>query len=180
MFLTSIEISKSCKKIYKLPEFAYGKWKLRHTNNKNVFGQNYLIIKNQNDIKFKTILKKNLYIEKSSRSGNIIIEKNKNNIYQITLVSNKKTFYIYSLFGIKIPDIKFINNESYNKKLSVICKIENNSLIITKESDDIFYIFDIDSSNDDNLHVEISLQFFIFSQIISTLFGIAVNDYFNN
>jgi len=152
-----------------IKNFCYGKWKLRYTNDYNLKGNHYLIIKDDNTIKFKSLIKNGILVKKFSRTANFsVIEKNKNK-FNVEFTYNKKNIYFYSLFGIKIPDYKKDSDILYFKEKIYHCEVNIYSLFVKDIEYNYIYIFDIDFSNSEFPRIEISFEYLLFTQMISLL-----------
>lgn len=159
-----------------IKKFTYGKWRLRYTNDPGLNGESFLILKDDNLIKFKTIDTHGFITIKFSRTGDIKInrfDKNRfdKNRFDVNISFSQKTSYYYSLLGIKIPDLKRKHNFSYDKNKLFSCEIMNNSLFVKDTENNCIYLFDLDLSSNENRFVEISFEYFIFTQILSVIIG---------
>jgi hypothetical protein len=160
-----------------IQNFCYGKWKLRYTNDYNLKGNHYLIIKDDNTIKFKSLINEGILVKKHSRTGNFsVIETDKNN-FNIEFTYNKKNIYFYSLFGIKIPDYKKDSNILYFKEKTYHCEINIYSLFVKDIEYNYIYIFDIDFSNSELPRIEISFEYLLFTQMISLMVEFIKNNH---
>jgi hypothetical protein len=164
---------------FAIKKFTYGKWRLRYTNDPKLNGESFLIFKDDNSMKFKTITTQGIITIKFSRTGEIkIIKLNKNkNKFNANILFSQKTSYFYSLFGIKIPDLKRKHDFSYEKNKLFNCEIMNNSLFVKDIKNNYIYLFDLDLSSNENRFVEISFEYFIFTQILSILLGYLSNNH---
>lgn len=154
--------------------FLFGIWKLRLTNDiKLADTMVYLILDNSDKIKLKTITN-GIFATKISKSG-IIKKKVKNfsifhnNKIELDAVFSRLNKYTYSIFGLEIPQIKLIGNETYNITKNVIITHKYSSLYIIDNNNKNYYIFDQFS---DKLQIpSASLTFMLANQLI----GFVVN-----
>jgi hypothetical protein len=157
-------------------KFIFGQWNLRYTNDKYFDKKHcYIIIKEKNEIKLKTIFSNGYESKKISQTGKLKIKKRKHDEFQINLNFNRKSLYSHTLVGIKIPEIQHYNNDFYFKKKSFHCKISDRSLYLKDVDTKYFYIFDLESCNANNRpDIEMSFGFFMFSQIFAILLGMII------
>jgi hypothetical protein len=158
----------------------YGTWLLRNTNNLNVKGSiNYLIINNDETIKFKSLNYNQFYGNKMSRTAvlnNIV--KYDNNTYTITFNYFKKNTYAYSFLGIEIPEIKTKSEEYFNQK-NLTVNIFNNILLIIDNDLSLYYIFDLYYGKIKYPYTETHLNTFLFTQIFGIIIGLIINKLFD-
>jgi len=162
---------------FSIQNFCYGKWKLRYTNDYNLKGNHYLIIKDDDTIKFKSLINEGIIVKKYSRTADFSIIKTDKNKFDIKFTYNKKNMYFYSLFGIKIPDYKKDSNILYFKEKKYYCEVNIYSLFVKDIENDYIYIFDIDFSNSEFPRIEISFEYLIFTQIISLIIELIKNNH---
>jgi len=152
-----------------IQNFCYGKWKLRYTNDYNLKGNHYLIIEDDKTIKFKSLINEGIIVKKYSRTANFDFIKTDENKFDIKFTYNKKNIYFYSLFGIKIPDYKKDSNILYFREKMYYCEVNIYSLFVKDIENNYIYIFDIDFSNSEFPRIEISFEYFLFTQMISLM-----------
>ena len=160
-----------------LKPLIYGTWLLRNTNDKNIkYKQNYLIIDNNEVIKFKSIEYNNFIGEKISRTAKIdnLIDHN-NNSYTITFKFLEKNTYTYSIIGIEIPLIR-TKSEKYYKEKNITVNLYNNILIFYDNDLSNYYIFDLYLGRFKYPNTETELNTFIFTEIIGIIIGIIINN----
>jgi hypothetical protein len=155
----------------------FGTWMLRYTNDRQLENtQTFLEFNHNKKIKLKTIYQDGVIGKKISRIGyvkNIKIIKNDINVTK-TIVSIQYEYitkYSFSIFGIKIPEIK--NENKYllvNQELSV--NIFEKTIIFENTKLPIYYIFDLQIGKIKLPFVETYLNTFIFTQFISFFFNI--------
>ena len=157
-------------------KFLLGNWILRSTNDNQLQkGYTFLIINNNNTIKLKTILDKNLIVSKKSTTGLI------NNITNIS--SNSATFniiytnynvYSHSLCGIQLPEIKSFN-KNVNIKKHFKVELLDQSLLVSDTKTPLYYLFDLQIGKFKSPYIEISLYTFLFTQIVSIFINIIMS-----
>lgn len=159
----------------------YGTWLLRTTNDIDIEkGLNYVIIKNDNIIKLKTLDKNGLIGIKKSRTAFITdIIHEKNNTYLFKLNYSKKNTYSNSFLDIKIPEIKS-NSLTYYKEKNLTIDLFDRTLFIMDNSNQLFYIFDLYVGTIKSPYVETSMNAFIFTQLFGILLNLIINKLFNN
>lgn len=157
--------------------FYYGKWKLRYTNDNNLKGNHYLIIKDDNTIKFKSLINDGMIVKKHSRSANYSIIEKDDNTFDVEFTYNKKNVYFYSLFGIKIPDYKNSTSNVYFKEKMYHCEVNIYSLFVKDIEHNYIYIFDIDFSNSEIPRIEITFEYLMITQILALIIELIKNNY---
>lgn len=158
----------------------YGTWLLRNTNDKQIDNTlNYLIISNNETIKFKSLDYNYFFGIKKSRSAVIQdIKDYNNNSYTINFKYFKKNTYTYSMFGIEIPEIR-TKSEEYYKEKNLTLNLFNNILLIIDNELSIYYIFDLYLGKIKYPNIETQFNTFIFTQIFGILIGILINKLVN-
>jgi len=154
----------------------YGTWLLRNTNDRKIDNSlNYLIINDNETIKFKSLEYNYFYGIKNSRTAMIQnITNYDNNTYNIEFKYFKKNTYTYSLFGIEIPEIR-TKSEEYYKEKNLTLNLYNNILLIIDNDLSIYYIFDLYLGKIKYPNIETQFNTFIFTQIFGILIGILIN-----
>jgi hypothetical protein len=157
----------------------FGTWFLRATNDKflnNKEGIFYIEIKEDN-LKFKHIYNQGIIVEKKSITGSFdIIEYNiTENTAIINVLYNKYNIYSHSLFGIELPEFKS-KNKTLASKRKVNAKLLDNSLLIEDTKTPLYYLFDLQIGKIKSPYIEISLNTFIFSQMMSVLLTLLFNN----
>lgn len=147
-----------------------GTWILRSTNDNSISsGISYLVINNDDTLKFKTLRQEGFFATKKSTSGRIVnITTDNNNKYEINIKYSHSNKYSYSILGVKIPEFKSESkNYIINKKL--ILSLYDKSLLVTDSVLPLYYLFDLNIGNLENPFVETGLNTLFFTQIISLI-----------
>jgi hypothetical protein len=160
----------------------YGTWILRTTNNENINSNtelHYLIVKNDESFKVKTINYNNILGLKRSKTANINYIKVNNDTLDIGFSCISKNMYTYSFLGIEIPEIK-TNSTNYFVKNNVSLKLYDNTILYVNDIENsLYYIFDLYLGKIKYPNIDITLTNFIFSQIFGIFFGILLNKIIN-
>jgi len=154
----------------------YGTWLLRTTNDMDIEnGLNYVIIKNDNTVKLKTLKKNGLIGVKNSRTAYISdIVQEKNNTYLFKLNYSQKNTYSNSFLDIKIPEIKS-NSLNYYKEKNLTIDLFDKILYIKDNTNQLFYIFDLYVGTIKNPNIETSINTFMFTQLFGILLNLIIN-----
>ena len=156
-------------------QLIYETWLLRNTNNRYVNSEmNYLIIQDENTIKFKSIDSNYLIGVKKSRTAEYKILNRVNNTYAITFRYLKKNTYTYSILGIEIPEIK-TKSEDYKNDKNLTLSLYNNVLLVMDNDHSNYYVFDLFLGKLKYLHTETQIYTFLFTQIIGIVMAILLN-----
>ena len=144
-----------------------GSWILRSTNDISLSkGLTYIVINNDETLRLK-ILNQEGFIGTKKSMREII-----SNIsccgeinYSINLKYSHSNKYLYSFFGIKIPELKSeIKNYIIVNKLNI--KLLDKSILVTDFNSPLYYLFDFCVGKIQYSHVDIGLNTFIFIQFI--------------
>ena len=162
-----------------MSKFMLGTWFLRATNDKYINNKNgifYMEI-HEDYLKFKHIYNQGIIMEKKSITSNfeIINYDNIENTADVLVTYNKYNIYSHSLFGIQLPELRS-KNKTITSKRKVNVKLLDNSLLIHDSKTPLYYLFDLQIGKIKSPFIEISLNTFIFSQII----GIILSEIINN
>jgi hypothetical protein len=174
--------------IKQIPPLIFGTWVLKKTNDVSIEkGLNVLQINASPFIKFQTRNQAGLFSVKKSTIAIIQdITTINHNSFNCTFNYFINKAYSYSFLGIEIipeiiPEIILdiipeINTKSiyYNKIKPVMLTIYNKTLIVIDDTLNLFYIFELNIGNCKVPNIETSLTTFLFTQIISILFGAIV------
>jgi hypothetical protein len=159
----------------------FGTWILRNTNDLNIENNlNYLIIENDNLIKFKSVDSNPIFGIKKSRTAEIknLIENNETDICLIQFRYLKKNTYTYSFFGIEIPEIR-TKSEDYNSEKNLTFNLYSNVLLIFDNNLSLYYTFDLYHGNIKSPYTETKIHTFLFTQIFGIIIGILINKLLN-
>jgi hypothetical protein len=161
-------------------KFLLGTWVLRASNDK-YFKDGYTTLKlnDDNTLKIKTIYEKGIFAEKKSISGDIHIISTTDNLTLLDITYSKYNIYSHSAFGIQIPEIKS-KNRKFTIKKRFEAKIIDNSLLISDTKTPLYYLFDLQIGQNKSPYIEISLNTFIFSQIIGIFLNLFFMDIINS
>ena len=179
----------------RMKQLFYGTWILRNTNNPELNCQsatNYLIIKNDETIHFKTFVNYNYILGlKKSKKAQITCSQfdDTNETLSLRFSWISKHIYTYSILGIEIPEIKTNSIDYFSDNYMNISLHNNNILIVndnnqnhnynhTHKNKDIYYIFDLYKGNMKYPNIDITFNTFVFSQIFSILFSILISGHF--
>lgn len=187
-----ILIDKTCSLLNEAPYFQ-GSYLLRKTNDNSIrHTYSYLILNDNNNIKFKTIIQKGIFATKISRTGTIHFNKNYKSIFNplyfitinkklnniifdndvnITIQFNNVNKYSYSLFGIQFPEIRYKQISDYNLIKNIRVQQKEYTLFITDPSNNNYYIFDLNSNSEKLPFTEIPINTLLFTQV----FGFILN-----
>jgi hypothetical protein len=158
----------------------YGTWLLRNTNDINIDNKfnNYLIINNNETIKFKSLDFNYFFGIKKSRTAIIQnITDYDNNTYDITLNYLKKNTYTYSILGVEIPEIK-TKSEDYYFERNLTLNLYNNILLILDNDTSFYYVFDLYLGKIKCPNIETRFNTFIFTQILGIIIGTIIHKLF--
>jgi hypothetical protein len=156
--------------------FMYGTWILRVSNDINLNTQelNYIQIKEEPVIKFKTLKQDGFMGVKKSRTSYIKnITQMDNNTYSFALQHSNKNTYSYSLFGIQIPEFKS-KSLSYTKVQNFVISSFEKTLLIVDNENEMYYLFDLHIGNLKYPNAETNINTFIFTQIFSILLNLII------
>lgn len=150
-----------------------GTWVLRATNdNKIPKGLSYLIVNDDNSIKFRTLEQNGILGIKKSISGEINnLTSYSDHNYLINLNYSHSNTYSYSLIGVEIPEIKskttnYILNKNYN--ITILDK----SLLINDNNLPLYYLFDLYVGKIKSPFVETGLNTLVFTQLLSFILNL--------
>jgi hypothetical protein len=153
----------------------YGTWLLRNTNDLNVDNHtNFLIINNDNTIKFKSLDSNYIMGKKKSRTAEYIILNQTDNTFNINFKYLKKNTYTYSFLGIEIPEIK-TKSEDYKNDKNLTINLFNNILLIYDNKESQYYIFDLYLGKIKYPNTETQFYTFMFTQFFGIIIGIILN-----
>ena len=153
----------------------YGTWLLRNTNDFNVENQmNYLIINNDNTVKFKSLDSSYLIGIKKSRTAEYKILNKTDDSFGINFKYLKKNTYTYSFLGIEIPEVK-TKSENYKNDRNLTLNLYNNVLLIYDIDDSLYYIFDLYLGKIKYPNTETQFYTFLFTQLFGIIIGIIIN-----
>jgi hypothetical protein len=153
----------------------YGTWLLRNTNDFNVENQmNYLIINNDNTVKFKSLDSSYLIGIKKSRTAEYKILNKTDDSFGINFKYLKKNTYTYSFLGIEIPEVK-TKSENYKNDRNLTLNLYNNVLLIYDIDDSLYYIFDLYLGKIKYPTTETQFYTFLFTQLFGIIIGIIIN-----
>lgn len=163
-----------------LKPYIYGTWLLRTTNDININDKfNYIIINDENTIKFKSLDYDQIFGIKKSRTANIISAiPYENHSYNISLQYSKKNTYTYSFLNIEIPELK-TKSENYMKEKNITIELHNSNVLFINDTNlSLYYIFDLYVHKNKYPNIETSLNSFLFTQIFGIITGIIINQIF--
>jgi hypothetical protein len=156
----------------------YGTWLLRNTNDLNVDNKlnnsNYLIIDNDNIVKFKSLDSNCFFGIKKSRTAEIRNLVKNNDTFTLQFRFLKKNTYTYSFFGIEIPEIK-TKSEDYNYEKNINVNLFHNILLIIDNDLSLYYIFDLYQGKIKTSNIETHFNTFIFTQLFGIIIGFLIN-----
>jgi hypothetical protein len=153
----------------------YGTWLLRNTNDFNVENQmNYLIINNDNTVKFKSLDSSYLIGIKKSRTAEYKILNKTDDSFGINFKYLKKNTYTYSFLGIEIPEVK-TKSENYKNDRNLTLNLYNNVLLIYDNDYSLYYIFDLYLGKIKYPNTETQFYTFLFTQLFGIIIGIIIN-----
>ena len=168
----------------KLKQLFYGTWILRNTNNPDldcVSSTNYLMIKNDETLHFKTFVNYNyvLGLKKSKKAKIYSSDFNEtDNHLSLKFSWISKNMYTYSILGIEIPEIK-TNSIDYftDKDNNMNISLYNNNILLVDDNnkaynETLYYIFDLYNGNVKYPNIETAFNTFVFSQIFSIFISI--------
>jgi len=174
ILLSTFFLFIECISSYKIEPYLYGTWMLRYTDDEKLIPiQSYLIIKDNTNIKLRTVRMNWIFATKISKTGKI--QNIRYNYFQrkidIDVQFNQVNKYSYSILGIEIPEFRYEQIKEYklSKKLS-IQEYEKILYMIDKDTK-YSYIFDLLLYNTKLPYIEMSIYTFIFSQF----FGVFIN-----
>ena len=150
-----------------------GTWVLRSCNNPFLYQKTcYLIVNYDDTIKFRTLNQYGFLGIKNSISGKITnITKFDNTNYEINFVYSDSNKYTYSLVGIETPEYKFFT-KNYLFKKSVNISLYDKTLIVDDNQSNLYYLFDLNIGILKKPNIEISLNNFLFTQVISFIINV--------
>ena len=177
--------------------YFLGTYILRKTNdNKLDSTLSYLILNDDNNIKFKTINLKGIIATKISRTGTIKFNKKNikynylnykvNNIkftndFDLIINFNNVNKYSYSYFGIEFPEIKYKQISDYNIERKIRVQQKDFTLFIKDYETNFYYIFDLtqDLNNKKLPYIEIPFNTLLFTNIIGYITHILLVNIFH-
>ena len=169
--------------IFKLMVGTYplllGTWILRSTNDYSLSkGISYIVINNDDTIKFRTLNQEIIFGTKKSVSGKILNITNENSSeYYVDLEYSQSNKYSYSLLGVEIPEYKSeTKNYAMKKKLNIT--LHDKSILVQDTVLPLYYLFDLNIGKIQQPFIEIGLNTFIFTQIISFLLAKLLHNIF--
>jgi len=158
-----------------------GTWVLRSTNDNSLSkGISYLVINNDDTIKFRTLTQEGFFGTKNSRTGEIVNVTNFDNLeYFIDIKYSHSNKYSYSLLSIEIPEFKSeTKNYMINKKLNI--SLYDKSILVRDTKLPLYYLFDLNIGKFQHPFIETGLNTFIFTQIISFLLNLILAKFLHN
>lgn len=166
------------KKSYPL---LLGTWILRSSNDKLLHrGISYIIINNDDTIKFRTLYQESFFGIKKSISGKILNITNFNNCeYSVDLVYSQLNKYSYSIFGVEIPEFKSETKNNIVKK-QVNVTLYDKSLLVQDCQIPVYYLFDLQIGKIQQPFIETGLNNFIFTQTVSFLLNLILAKILHN
>ena len=161
-----------------ISKFMLGTWFLRATNDKyinNKEGVFYMKI-HEDYLKFKHIYTQGIIMEKKSITSTFeIINYNyTENTADVIITYNKYNVYSHSFLGVELPELKS-KNKIITSKRKVTAQLLDNSLLIHDSKTPLYYLFDLQIGKIKSPFIEISLNTFIFSQIIGIILSQIIN-----
>lgn len=147
--------------------YLLGTWILRSTNDKYLSdGFTYLVLKDDNSIRLKTIYQEGIIGVKKSRYGRIENIRYNNSKILLDITYNCYIKYSQSVLGIQIPEIKSDEIE-YMIKKELAIDVVNKTLLITDSYLPVYYLFDLQIGKIKSPLIETGIYTLIFTQIVS-------------
>jgi hypothetical protein len=144
-----------------------GTWILRSTNDKFLSdGFTYLVLKDDNTIKLKTIYQEGIIGVKKSRYGKIENIKYNESKILLNITYNCYMKYSQSILGIQIPEIKS-DEIDYTIKKELTIDIIDKTLLIKDSNLPVYYLFDLQIGKIKSPLIETCINTLIFTQIVS-------------
>ena len=167
-----------CSAFIQTSPYLLGTYLLRKTNDgaeKTKYA--YLILNDENNIKFKTIVQNGIFATKISKTGRIEYKMSLKNVisrlfgignYDISVRFNNVNKYSYSFFGIEFPEIRYKQNSNYNIQRNMNVEYMDNKILIRDDDTDNYYLFDLYGNINMNRmpYVELSIKTLLMTQII--------------
>jgi hypothetical protein len=183
LFCTRVTSIVKLWKPFSTSPYLLGTYLLRKTNDNGVKTNYAYLILNENDnIKFKTIIQNGVFATKISKTGHIEYKINIKNVccailgircYDIIVRFNNVNKYTYSFFGIEFPEIRYKQISNYNTEKIIVAKNEGNCIYI-KDKNGLYYLFDLYANISTNRlpYVETPFNTLIVTQIISFIINL--------
>ena len=144
-----------------------GTWILRSTNDKYLLdGFTYLVLKDDNSIKLKTINQEGIVGVKKSRYGKIENIRYNNSDIIVDLSYDCYIKYTQSILGIQFPEIKS-EKTNYHIQKEITINIIDKTLLIKDSYLLLYYLFDLQIGKIKSPLIETCINTLIFTQIVS-------------